>query len=361
MKYVTWVILLIGFCYFDLYSQREMLRIYGKDTSIVNYPLNQVDSIIHYTIQKGSVITTGPASITGQSAYCGGKVISDGMGTISEVGLCWSVKSNPTITNAKTKCDLTDSSFNCIIAGLNRSSTYYVRAYMINEAGVSYGNEVIVNTSSNGGTLIHQGYEYNTFLGCDGNEWLQENLKSVVFQNGDSIKQVNSFTEIKEAFDNKIPAWCYYGFDEKNDSVYGKLYNYWAVMDKRNLEPFGWNISNISLLDCLGGDTLAGGKMKTIGTLENGDGYWYSPNIDASNISGFSGQPGGMATADPSFSPKGFYGLNEIGNWWIVYYPNDSKSIYTNSALLVLWSGMGIVSSGHDKKSLASVRCVKKK
>jgi uncharacterized protein (TIGR02145 family) len=361
MKYVTWVIFVIGLCYFDLYAQREMLRIYGKDTSIVNYPLNQVDSIVHYTIQKGSVITTGPASITGQSAYCGGKVVSDGMGTISEVGLCWNIKPNPTISNARMKCDYIDSSFNCMIAGLNRKSTYYVKAYIINEAGVSYGNEVIVNTSSSGGTLIHQGYEYNTFLGCDGNEWLQENLKSVVFQNGDTIKQAKSFDELKEAFYNQIPAWCYYDFDEKNDSIYGKLYNYWAVMDKRNLEPFGWAIAQYQdLINCLGGDTVAGGKMKTIGTLENSDGYWNSPNLGASNISGFSGQPGGMGNFDNG--TDGFYGLNSYGNWWIVYYNfNGQKMDYCCPAAQLTYDSE--VGKGYNywDQSLLSVRCVKKK
>jgi uncharacterized protein (TIGR02145 family) len=359
MKYVTWVIFVIGLCYFDLYSQREMLRIYVKDTSIVNYPLNQVDSIVHYTIQKGIVITTGPASITGQSAYCGGKVVSDGMGTISEVGLCWNIKPNPTISNARMKCDNIDSSFNCMIAGLNRKSTYYVKAYVINEAGVSYGNEVIVNTSSSGGTLIHQGYEYNTFLGCDGNEWLQENLKSVVFQNGDSIKQAKSFDELEDAYKYQIPAWCYYDFDEKNDIVYGKLYNFWAVIDKRNLEPLGWQIASYYdlLSGCLGGIEIAGGKLKTIGTLENGDGYWNSPNIGATNVSGFNGQPGGVV------NDYGFYGLNKQGHWWeLPYTPDGQKSsICCHGLRLIYDSEYGGTYNNYDSRFLLSVRCTKKK
>ncbi len=193
------------------------------------------------------------------------------------------------------------------------------------------------------------------------------NLKSVVFQNGDTIKQAKSFDELKFAFNNKIPIWCYYDFDEKNDSVYGKLYNCWAVIDKRNLEPFGWYIfshngdlgfgSHVSLMNCLGGEQIAGGKMKTIGTLENGDGFWNRPNLGASNISGFSGQPGGESNTDS------FYGLHERGSWWLIPYNSDYSKIedFCCPASQLNYDSEMFGAYNYGIESLLSVRCVKKK
>jgi len=63
----------------------------------------------------------------------------------------------------------------------------------------------------------------------------------------------------------------------------------------------------IDLKDALGGWDVAGGKMKTTGTLELGTGLWHDPNTDATNESGFSGLPGGTYTEPDTFNYHGYY------------------------------------------------------
>ena len=105
-------------------------------------------------------------------------------------------------------------------------------------------------------------------------------------------------------------AWCYFNNDPANGTVYGKLYNWYAVNDPRGLAPFGWHIPSnsewISLSDCLGGFSLAGGKIKETGTV-----HWLSPNTDANNASGWTGLPGGGRNNSGPFGDLGFAGI-----WW---------------------------------------------
>lgn len=81
--------------------------------------------------------------------------------------------------------------------------------------------------------------------------WMNTNLNSVVFQNGDTIIQAKSSADWKAAFDAGIPAWCYYENNAKNDKKYGKLYNWYAVVDSRNVCPVGWRIPNLNDLENL--------------------------------------------------------------------------------------------------------------
>jgi uncharacterized protein (TIGR02145 family) len=209
-----------------------------------------------------------------------------------------------------------------MIGGLSRKSTYYVRAYAINEAGISYGNDISVSTSSSGGgTLIYQGYEYSTIIACNGIEYLAENLKTDRYQNGDTIRRCNSLEDLNDAFEKREGAYCYFNFDSKNDTIYGKLYNWFAIYDSRKIGPIGWTLPSArdddfsfsSFIDCLGGPSIAGGKMKTIGNAQDLDGNWNKPNIGASNTSGFSGQPGGFA--DFSKNSVLWNGLGDFGRW----------------------------------------------
>lgn len=72
--------------------------------------------------------------------------------------------------------------------------------------------------------------------------WMSENLNTDKFRNGDSIPHAKSNEEWVKAGKNKQPAWCYYNNDPKNAMKYGKLYNWYAVNDSRNMTPIGWHI-----------------------------------------------------------------------------------------------------------------------
>jgi uncharacterized protein (TIGR02145 family) len=138
-------------------------------------------------------------------------------------------------------------------------------------------------------------------------EWQTKNLDVDRFRNGDLIPYARTYEEWTAAGERRDPAWCYFDNDTKNGKIYGKLYNWYAVNDVRGLAPEGWHIPTddewTTLTDYLGGEEVAGGKMKTTGTA-----YWIITDIGATNESGFSALPGGFRTFEGSFS----YSLTSI-------------------------------------------------
>jgi uncharacterized protein (TIGR02145 family) len=137
--------------------------------------------------------------------------------------------------------------------------------------------------------------------------WATTNLDVSTYRNGDEIPQV----EDVEAWAKLTKgAWCYYDNKSANGPIYGKLYNLYAVTDKRGLAPKGFHIPTDAewtiLTDYLGGKDAAGGKMKEAGTS-----HWLSPNTGATNSSGFKALPGGYRYSGGTFGFFGNYGL-----WW---------------------------------------------
>ena len=119
-------------------------------------------------------------------------------------------------------------------------------------------------------------------------EWMAENLKTTTYDNGDPIPNI---IESDEWSALATGAWCYYDNDEAYDAVYAKLYNWYAVVDPRNLCPADWHVPSddewTALTDYLGGESEAGGKMKSNGTREAGTGLWKEPNAGATRSERF--------------------------------------------------------------------------
>jgi uncharacterized protein (TIGR02145 family) len=97
--------------------------------------------------------------------------------------------------------------------------------------------------------------------------WTAINLNVATFRNGDPIPEAKSPKEWKAASDNKQAAWCYYENNAANGTKFGKLYNWYAVVDARGLAKAGWHIPTDEewtvLFDFLGGNDVAGKKMGT--------------------------------------------------------------------------------------------------
>ena len=93
-----------------------------------------------------TVTTAAVTSIAGTTAYSGGNVTSDGGGTVTARGVCWSTSSSPTTANSKTTDGTGSGSFTSSITGLCFGTTYYVRAYATNGAGTSYGSDLTLTT-----------------------------------------------------------------------------------------------------------------------------------------------------------------------------------------------------------------------
>jgi hypothetical protein len=92
------------------------------------------------------VTTNSVSSITTTNATCGGNIISNGGTTITSFGVCWDTSPNPTIANSKTTQTGGLGNFTSNITGLSLGTTYYVRAYVTNGSGTSYGQEVNFTT-----------------------------------------------------------------------------------------------------------------------------------------------------------------------------------------------------------------------
>jgi uncharacterized protein (TIGR02145 family) len=97
--------------------------------------------------------------------------------------------------------------------------------------------------------------------------WMSKNLDVSNFRNGEEIPQAKNEEQWNYAFKKKIPAWCYYEFDEYKGKQYGKLYNAFALIDQRGLSPIGYKIPAIEelkqLIIFLGGDEIAGKFLKS--------------------------------------------------------------------------------------------------
>lgn len=209
------------------------------------------------------------------------------------------------------------------------------------------------NSGNGGGNLFNpgagvtfNGYTYSTIVLGNGQEWMAENLRTTYYANGDPIPNVTDATQWGNL---STGAWAHYNNDSQYENTYGKLYNWYAVADSRNVCPPGWHVPTDAewsfLINYLGGEAVAGGKMKSTGTQ-----YWSSPNIGATNASGFSGLPGGYR-----FSDGTFYSIGSLGNWW------SSTEYVTGFAWdCNLYHNLGNVSRWYNGKADGlSVRCRK--
>jgi uncharacterized protein (TIGR02145 family) len=175
---------------------------------------------------------------------------------------------------------------------------------------------------------------------------MAENLRTTTYANGDPIPNVTDNTQWQIL---TTGAWAHYNNDSQYENPYGKLYNWYTVDDPRNVCPTGWHVPTDAeytlLTDYLGGEPVAGSKMKSTGTQ-----YWLSPNTDATNESGFSGLPGGSRDYDGTFSSIG-----GDGYWWSSTEDDTGLAWYR---YLYYYDG-GVDRSYYNKRYGFSVRCLR--
>jgi len=190
----------------------------------------------------------------------------------------------------------------------------------------------------------YDGNVYNTItIGTQ--VWMQKNLKVTHYRNGELIPNITNDT----AWSNLTSgAYCDYNNTPSNNATYGELYNWYTVVDLHNLCPTSWHVPTDAewtiLTDYLGGESVAGGKLKETTTT-----HWQNPNTGATNESDFTALPGGCRTNSGIFSSIG-----NIGHWWSategsVNYAWDRGLLYSSAD----------VDRGCDNKFKgASVRCL---
>ena len=172
--------------------------------------------------------------------------------------------------------------------------------------------------------------------------WATRNLNTIVFANGDTIMQAASREEWVEASKNKIPAWCYH--ENENGDTYGKLYNYWAIIDERGLAPEGWRIptaDDFSILATHVQSTGSAALKSTSGWEEGGSG---------NNSTGFNALPGGYRNATGLCNPIG-----RIAAWWTT----SEKSSGSAFGYVINADDNEFAKDEYYKRSGLYVRCVR--
>lgn len=322
-------------------------RVYSINAVISS--VNSSNELIVNTIgavNLPSLTTTLVTSIGTTSAISGGSIASDGGTLITAKGVVWSTIPNPSIElNTKSMDGNGSDSFTSSITGLVANTMYYVKAYATNSTGTAYGNELSFITTSSlcGSSTDMDGNVYPT-VSIGTQCWSQKNLNVSKYRNGDTIPQV---TDQSQWDSLTTGAWCYNYNDPNNEGTFGKLYNWYAVNDPRGLAPTGWHVPSdgewTTLTTFLGGLDIAGGKMKATS-------LWQSPNVGATNSSGFTGLPGGNRSTIGPFPSIGVNGL-----WWSSTELNSTDAwyryLYYNNTLVYQ------VTLG--KKAGFSVRCIK--
>lgn len=239
-----------------------------------------------------------------------------------------------------------------------------------NSITIAFGGSQTANYSISGETLTFSDQDSPADGGCknvstykkaptdvDGNVyhtvkigtqvWMQENLKVTKYRNGEPIANVADYNQWKNIASG---AYCNYDNNAFSAEVYGRIYNWHAVNDSRRIAPEGWHVASDAewtiLTNYLGGETVAGGKLK-----ESGYDHWQGPNLGATNESNFTALPGGTRYFDGAFDNQN--GL--LGYWWSSTMVGPDAAWYR----YVAFNDGSVHRFGHLLGSGFSVRCVK--
>jgi uncharacterized protein (TIGR02145 family) len=235
-------------------------------------------------VYAGAILKVGITTASGMAT-----VLTTPPTELLSKGVCWNSKPNPGL-NGKMKIIKSDSSvFIWTLHNLHPDSLYFLRVFTVTRNDTIYSDNKIFFTHREDAVKDIDDNFYNTVK--IGNQvWLAEDLKTARLNDGSAI----IFARDNPGWiGSVVPMYSYYGNDSVNYSFpRGKLYNWYAVNTNR-LCPSGWHVPSNEewkqLSATLGGDTIAGGKLKTPGTM-----IWHYPNNKATNESGFSAFPAGF-------------------------------------------------------------------
>lgn len=175
--------------------------------------------------------------------------------------------------------------------------------------------------------------------------WMAENLKTTKLNDGTPIPFV---TDKSEWAALSKPGYCWYKNDTTYKNVYGALYNAYSVITAR-LCPSGWHVSTNNdwsqLLTFLGGEDIAGGKLK-----ETGTDHWSEPNSGATDENHFKALPGGSRYTNGLFLT-----IKNMGYWWSPGETNTFNNWYRS----IYNRDRSVSSNFIDSTNGFSVRCVK--
>ena len=122
--------------YVRAYATNSIGTTYGEELFFTTTPKQIVVTV-------PVLLTNAITSINYTSASSGGTITSDGGGTITTRGICWSTNANPTVSlSTKTTDGSGMGSFTSLVTGLSPATSYHVRAYATNSQGTGYGQDM---------------------------------------------------------------------------------------------------------------------------------------------------------------------------------------------------------------------------
>jgi uncharacterized protein (TIGR02145 family) len=188
-------------------------------------------------------------------------------------------------------------------------------------------------------------------------EWMTENLRTSKYSDGTPISNLTGNTEWgndttltgnTELGNDTTGAWCNFDNDNQHDTIYGKLYNWYAV-ETGKLCPTGWHVPTDSEWDVLEDYLTANGHSGSEGTALKSTSGW---NIRGNGTDdyGFLGLPGGFRSSNGGF---GFIGND--GYWWSSSQYSSNLAWYRSLSSYYDY----VDSFNDDKRSGFSVRCLR--
>lgn len=205
----------------------------------------------------------------------------------------------------------------------------------------------VFNPSITYGTISDQDGNIYKTVTIRAQTWMAENLRTTKYNDGTNIPLVPNNTVWSEL---RTGAYCNYNNTVSNSTIatYGRLYNWYAVSTGK-LAPKGWHVATDSewktLTDYLGGESIAGIKLKETGTS-----HWPNSNIGSTNEIGFTALPGGFRDSDGTFDDVGY-----SGTWWSATQSDTDNAWYRNMDY-----DISNVDRYNDNKEIGfSVRCVR--
>ena len=116
--------------------------------------------------------------------------------------------------------------------------------------------------------------------------WLKENLKTTHYIDGTAIPNIQTESSPSYLWSSDVNgAYCWYNDDISNKTIYGALYNWYAVNNVHGLAIPGWRVPSVADFNTLinyCGISNIGGKLKEIGLS-----HWLTPNSGAVDVFGF--------------------------------------------------------------------------
>ena len=98
-----------------------------------------------------TVTTVEPSEITKTTAICGAEAIVSEGAALTEIGVCWNTRENPTVNDKLLSTTTWNEPFSCTLTDLEPGTEYYVRAFAICNSKCYYGENKSFTTESNGG------------------------------------------------------------------------------------------------------------------------------------------------------------------------------------------------------------------